>query len=74
MRDVMTPEGEKLVIDTDYTNHGRGDHPAPHHHIYRFKNGSWSKKGNGIPSTGQPGLPSIDGTTYTGPQPWKGGS
>lgn len=66
-----TSEGEKLVIDIDYTNHGRGDHPAPHYHIYRYKGGSWSKKGNGIPSTGSQGEPSMSGSTYTGPQPWK---
>jgi len=68
---VQTPEGERLVIDIDYTDHNHGAHVAPHYHIYRWKNGGWSKKGNGISSTGQPGLPAISGDTFNGPQPWK---
>ena len=69
---AQTPDGEKIIIDIDHTDHGRADHPTPHFHVYRIKSNSWSKKKNGIPETGQPGLPSIeDGHVYTGPQYWK---
>jgi hypothetical protein len=67
---VETPDGERLIIDIDFTNHGRSDHAPEHFHIYRWKGGSWSKKGNGIPSSGQPGMPDIQDGVYNGPEFW----
>ncbi|MEC1155456.1 hypothetical protein ABFV99_27035 [Cytobacillus horneckiae] len=36
----------KPVQRTDWTDHGRGDHVNPHSHPAKFKDGSWSFKGN----------------------------
>jgi hypothetical protein len=64
---TKTTDGKKIVIDIDYTNHGRRDHVAPHHHVYveniqgNEKSG-WVKLKN--PLEGQPGLPVIDSNGY----------
>lgn len=72
---TTTPDGRRVVIDTDYTNHGRADHVAPHHHVY--VEDPTNPRANPRPVSplkGTSGLPPIDGAgRYVGsPAPGSG--
>ncbi|WP_162660383.1 hypothetical protein [Tuwongella immobilis] len=59
-----TPDGQRVVIDIDHTNHGRADHVAGHYHVYvenipgNPKSG-WKKLKTPTES-GRPGSPPLD--------------
>lgn len=70
------PDGGRLLVDVDYTDHGRPGHRSPHFHVYLWDTAmnQWNKKDTGFSRTGQPGEPPLAmgkaGRVYTGPQPW----